>query len=86
VASQQPQDTHLNYRGTSLSSAQHEKPLTSERLLLLFGISSACCSPTPRALWHHAPPWMQPRSKLMVSSVNSHTKATIIGWHLREIP
>ena len=31
------------------------------------------------------PPWRQPRGKWMVSSVNSHTNATIIGWHLWEI-
>ena len=31
------------------------------------------------------PPWRQPRGKLMVSLVNSHTNATRIGWHLWEI-
>ena len=31
------------------------------------------------------PPWRQPRSKLMVSLVNSHTNATRTGWHLWEI-
>ena len=31
------------------------------------------------------PPWRQPRGKLMVSLVNSHTNATRIGWHLLEI-
>ena len=31
-----------------------------------------------------SPPWMQPRGKLFVSLVNSHTNATRIGWHLRE--
>jgi len=31
------------------------------------------------------PPWSQPRGKSMVSLVNSHTNATIIGWHLWEI-
>ena len=30
-------------------------------------------------------PWRQPTDKLMVSSVNSHTNATRIGWHLWEI-
>ena len=28
------------------------------------------------------PPWRQPRGKLMVSLVKSHTNATRIGWHL----
>ena len=32
-----------------------------------------------------SPPWRQPRGKSMVSSVNSHTNATRIGWHLWEI-
>ena len=32
-----------------------------------------------------APPWRQPRGKSMVYSVNSHTNATRIGWHLWEI-
>ena len=31
------------------------------------------------------PPWSQPRGNSMVSSVNSHTNATRIGWHLWEI-
>jgi len=31
------------------------------------------------------PPWRQPRGKLVVSLVNSHTNATRIGWHLWEI-
>ena len=31
------------------------------------------------------PPWRQPRSKLMVSLVNSHANATRIGWHPWEI-
>ena len=30
-------------------------------------------------------PWRQTRGKLMVSSANSHTNATRIGWHLWEI-
>ena len=30
-------------------------------------------------------PWIQLRGKWMVSSVNSHTNATRIGWHLWEI-
>ena len=29
-------------------------------------------------------PWRQPRGKMMVSLVNSHTNATRIGWHLWE--
>ena len=33
----------------------------------------------------HTPPWRQPRSKWMVHSVNSHTNATRVGWHLWEI-
>ena len=33
----------------------------------------------------HNPSWKQPRGKLMVSSVNFHTNATRIGWHLWEI-
>ena len=33
----------------------------------------------------HPPPWSQPRGNSMVSSVNSHTNATRIGWHLWEI-
>ena len=32
-----------------------------------------------------APPWRQPIGKSMVSSVDSHTNATRIGWHLWEI-
>jgi len=39
-------------------------------------------TPTPQTLH---PPWRQPRGKLMVYSVNSHTNATRIGWHLWEI-
>ena len=31
------------------------------------------------------PPWRQPRGKWMVSLANSHTNATMIGWHLWEI-
>ena len=31
------------------------------------------------------PLWRQPRGKLMVSLVNSHSNASIIGWHLWEI-
>ena len=31
------------------------------------------------------PPWRRPRGNSMVSSVNSHTNATRIGWHLWEI-
>ena len=31
------------------------------------------------------PPWSQPRGKSMGLSVNSHTNATRIGWHLWEI-
>ena len=31
---------------------------------------------------HLLPPGRQPRGKLMVSLVNSHTNATRIGWHL----
>ena len=31
------------------------------------------------------PPWRQPMGKLMVSSVNSHTNSTRIGWHLWDI-
>jgi len=34
---------------------------------------------------HITPPRRQPRSKLIVSSVNSHTNATRIGWHTWEI-
>ena len=33
----------------------------------------------------HNPPWRQPWGKSMVSSVNSHTNAARIGWHLWEI-
>ena len=33
----------------------------------------------------NGPPWSQPRGKLMVSQVNSHTNATRIGWHMWEI-
>ena len=32
-----------------------------------------------------APPWRQPQGKWMIVSVNSHTNATRIGWHLWEI-
>ena len=32
-----------------------------------------------------SPPWRQPKGKLTVSSVNFHTNATRIGWHLWEI-
>ena len=32
-----------------------------------------------------APPWRQPRGRSMVSLVNPHTNATIIGWHLWQI-
>ena len=31
------------------------------------------------------PPWRQPRGRLKVSLVNSHTIATRIGWHLWKI-
>ena len=41
------------------------------------GYASALCFPKP--------PWRQPMGKLMVSSINSHTNATSIGWHLWEI-
>ena len=40
---------------------------------------------TPQPFQNPEPPWRQPRGKLMVSFVNSHTNATIIGWHLWEI-
>jgi len=39
----------------------------------------------PEARFVPQPPWRQPRCKSMVSSVNSHTDAARIGWHLREI-
>jgi len=46
-------------------------------------------APSPRTPQHETrtpkPSWRQPRGKLMVSSVNSHTNATRIGWHLWEI-
>jgi len=43
-------------------------------------------SPEPyAAVSFPSPPWRQPRFKSMVSSVNSHTNATRIGWHLWEI-
>jgi len=29
-----------------------------------------------KSIWAHQPPWRQPRGKLMVSLVNSHTNAT----------
>ena len=32
-----------------------------------------------------SPPWRQPRVKLIVCIVNSHTSATRIGWHMWEI-
>jgi len=38
-----------------------------------------------KSLCAGSPPWRQPRGKSMVSSVNSHTNATRIGWHLWEI-
>ena len=41
-------------------------------------------SPRP-GLCGWVPPWRQPRGKSMVSSVNSHTNASRIGWHLWEI-
>ena len=42
-----------------------------------------CHARYKKAITH--PPWRQSRGKLMVSSVNSHTNATRIRWHLREI-
>ena len=44
------------------------------------------CTPAMHSeLEKSAPPWRQPRGKSMVSSVNSHTNVTRIGWHLWEI-
>jgi len=40
---------------------------------------------TGTVLCELVPPWRRPRGKSMVSSVNSHTNATRIGWHLWEI-
>ena len=37
-----------------------------------------------RRVFARNPPWRQPRSKLVVSLVNSHANATIICWHLWE--
>jgi len=46
---------------------------------------SSPCALDARAESLHQPPWRQPRGKSMVSSVNSHTHVTRIGWHLWEI-
>ena len=42
-------------------------------------------SAVPRLRGVREPPWRQPRGKSMVSSVNYHTNATMIRWHLWEI-